>query len=60
MFDVHEAWDPKTDGWETLDPPVTPRHGTGAVAIGDVLYLPGGADEQMFGAVDANEGYRRP
>ena len=55
VFDVHEAYDPATDSWETLPPPNVPRHGTGAVSVDGKLYLPGGADKQALGPVDANE-----
>jgi hypothetical protein len=34
---------------------VTPRHGMGAAAIGNSLYVPGGATVQAFGAVDTFE-----
>lgn len=57
VFDVHEAYDPATDSWETLPPPSVPRHGTGAAAIDGVLYLPGGADKQALGPIDANEAW---
>ena len=33
-------------------------YGTGAAVLNDVLYLPGGATRQGFGAVDTNEAYR--
>ncbi len=43
---VHpEVWryDPKTDAWDAAAPMPTPRHGLGAVVIGDAGYLIGGA-----------------
>jgi N-acetylneuraminic acid mutarotase len=43
---VHaEVWryDPKTDSWTAAAPMPTPRHGLGAVAIGDAIWLVGGA-----------------
>jgi hypothetical protein len=43
---VHpEVWryDPKSDAWEAAAPMPTPRHGLGAVVIGDAGYLVGGA-----------------
>ena len=33
----------------------TPRHGTGAAVVGGVLWVPGGADVQAFGATDVVE-----
>jgi N-acetylneuraminic acid mutarotase len=43
---VHpEVWgyDPKTDAWTSAAPMPTPRHGLGAVTIGDAIWLVGGA-----------------
>jgi N-acetylneuraminic acid mutarotase len=43
---VHpEVWryDPKTDAWTAAAPMPTPRHGLGAVVIGDAIWLVGGA-----------------
>jgi hypothetical protein len=36
---------------------ITPRHGTGAAGVGGVLYVPGGATQQAFGAVATHESY---
>jgi N-acetylneuraminic acid mutarotase len=58
VFPDNEAYDLLKDSWERLDPMLTPRHGTGAAVLNDVLYLPGGATRQGFGAVDTNEAYR--
>lgn len=55
VFASAEAYDPATDTWEVLPPMRTPRHGTGAAAVRDAIYVPGGATTQAFGAVDANE-----
>ena len=51
VFSQVEAFDPATNRWSILTPLPVGRHGTGAAAVGDVLYLPGGADHQAFGAV---------
>lgn len=43
---VHpEVWryDPKADAWTAATPMPTPRHGLGAVVIGDAVWLVGGA-----------------
>ena len=50
-----EAYDPTTDSWQVLAPMPTPRHGTGAAAVGKIIYVPGGATLAGFGAVDTNE-----
>jgi hypothetical protein len=42
VFGTHEAYDPALDGWESYAPMRTPRHGTGAVAIGDFIHVAGG------------------
>jgi N-acetylneuraminic acid mutarotase len=57
VFSEVEAYDPLTDSWSTHPPMKTPRHGTGAAAIDGVIYVPGGADQQAFGAVDTHEAY---
>jgi N-acetylneuraminic acid mutarotase len=57
VFDDVEAYDPATDAWDVLEPMLTPRHGTGAAELNGKLYVPGGATQQAFGAVDTNEVY---
>jgi N-acetylneuraminic acid mutarotase len=37
-----ESYDPATDSWQHHAPMPTPRHGMGAVAIGDWIYVAGG------------------
>ena len=34
--------DPKADRWQSYAPMTTPRHGLGAVAIGDFIHVAGG------------------
>jgi hypothetical protein len=36
----------------------TPRHGTGAVHVEGVVFVPGGADRQAFAATDIVEALR--
>jgi N-acetylneuraminic acid mutarotase len=57
IFDHHQAYDPAQDAWSTLEPMRTPRHGTGAASVDGVLYVPGGATVQGFGAVATHEAY---
>jgi hypothetical protein len=47
-----EAYDPSTDQWEPYAPMPTPRHGLGAVAIGDFIYVAGGGP-MMGGGVQS-------
>ncbi|MCB9733968.1 MAG: kelch repeat-containing protein [Deltaproteobacteria bacterium] len=55
VFADVEVYDPATDTWSRLAPMPTPRHGTGAAALGGVVYVPGGADHESFGWVDTFE-----
>ncbi len=57
VFPETEAYDPANDTWETLQPMLTPRHGTGGAAVKDVFYVPGGATQQGYGAVATNESF---
>jgi N-acetylneuraminic acid mutarotase len=50
VFADVEAYDPVADKWITLPSMRTPRHGTGAATVDDVVYVPGGGDVQAFGA----------
>ena len=42
VFAQVEAYDPVTNKWESLTLMPTPRHGMGAVVIGDTIYIAGG------------------
>jgi N-acetylneuraminic acid mutarotase len=42
-YDTAEAYDPETNTWATLTPMPMSVHGIGAVAIGETIYIPGGA-----------------
>ncbi|AUX40634.1 galactose oxidase [Sorangium cellulosum] len=57
VFDDNEAYDTAADTWEVLAPMRTPRHGTGAVAVGATIYVPGGGTQQSFGATDVSEAF---
>jgi hypothetical protein len=37
-----------------------PRHGMGAAVIGGALYVPGGADQDSFGAVATHDVFTPP
>lgn len=49
MFRETEAYDPVADAWFSLPPMRTPRHGTGAATVNDVVIVPGGGIKQAFG-----------
>lgn len=55
VFAEVEAYDPAADAWAALAPMVTPRHGMGAAAWAGKLHVPGGADNDGFGAVAVHE-----
>jgi hypothetical protein len=42
VFGQNEAYDIARDAWEQYAPMPTPRHGLGAAAIGDTVYVAGG------------------
>jgi N-acetylneuraminic acid mutarotase len=58
VFDVLEAYDPLADIWFSLPPMPVPRHGTGGAVLDGVFFVPGGADVEGGGAVDAHEAWR--
>jgi len=60
VFPQNEAYNPKTNTWESLAPMPTPRHGIGAAAIGEKIYIPGGADVQGFGVIAVHEVFTVP
>ena len=57
IFSEVEAYEPATDSWTRLPPMQTGRHGIYAAVIGNVIYLPGGATQQGFGATAVHDAY---
>lgn len=55
VFPEVEIYDPKTNTWSALTAMKTPRHGMGAAAIGNTIYVPGGGSRQAFAATDVVE-----
>lgn len=57
----HEAYDPKTNTWERLDPMPTPRHGVAVGEVGGKLYAVSGSNVAGGGGphegVNVNEVY---
>ncbi len=58
VFPQTEVYDPALDVWSPLSDMPAPRHGMGAAGIGNVLYVPGGATKQGFGATATSERYQ--
>lgn len=58
VFADVEVFDTVKNSWEKHAPMPNPRHGFGAVAIGDTIYLPGGGAKQGGGIpMSVNEAY---
>jgi len=57
VFADVSSYDPVSDRWTALQPMPSPRHGTGAAAIDGIIYVPGGATTQAFGAVADHAAY---
>jgi len=60
VFSQAESYDPGSNAWTTLAPMPSPRHGVGAAAVGNRIYLPGGGSVQGFGAVNTNDEFVVP
>ncbi len=58
MFDEVERYDPASDAWTALPRLPSPRHGTGAATVGDVVVVPGGGDRQGLAPVAAVDALR--
>ncbi|RMF85364.1 MAG: hypothetical protein D6736_17420, partial [Nitrospinota bacterium] len=58
VFAQSEVYNPQTDTWQGLPPMPTPRHGIGAAAIADRIYIPGGAEVQGFGVSAVHEAFQ--
>ena len=57
VFPQNEVYDPRRDRWQKVAPMPIPRHGTGAVAIGNTIYIPGGGDAIAGSPVAVNDAY---
>jgi N-acetylneuraminic acid mutarotase len=60
MFDEVERYVVAAGQWEALEPMPLPRHGMGAVPVGDRLLVPAGATVAGFGAVAAADAFAPP
>lgn len=57
VFAEVSRYDPGPGAWTSLPAMPVPRHGTGAASLNGIIYVPGGATTQAFGAVDVHEAY---
>ena len=48
IFNETQVYDTRSDKWQTLAPMEVPRHGTGAVAVGDQIFISGGGVTTAF------------
>lgn len=60
VFDEVEQYDPVSDGWASMRPMATPRHGIGAAAIEGKIYIPGGGPVQGFGVTKHHDAFYPP
>jgi N-acetylneuraminic acid mutarotase len=58
VFSDVEVFDTVQNSWEKRAPMPNPRHGFGAVAVGNIIYLPGGGAKQGGGIpMSVNDAY---
>lgn len=56
-FDEAERYNVEEDRWEELEPMPTPRHGLGAAAVADAIYVVSGGPQAGYSFGTANERY---
>ena len=57
IFQQTEAYHPGENRWEPRLDMAHPRHGIGAAAVADRIYIPGGSDVQGFGTVNVHDAF---
>jgi len=57
IFPHVEAYDPARDRWERREDMATPRHGIGAAAIEDRIFIPGGSPIQGFAVTNVLDAF---
>jgi N-acetylneuraminic acid mutarotase len=60
IFPQVERYDPSTNEWTAITPMKNPRHGIGAVAIGNRIHVPAGGPVEGFGVTDLNDALEAP
>jgi len=54
VFPQNEVYDPRSNTWEALAPMPTPRHGIGAVVVGDRIFISGSTALNAQGVVEGH------
>jgi len=54
VFEETEEYNPTTNTWRTLQPMPVPRHGMGAVAVGDSIFIIGGGPDAGYSVSNVN------
>jgi N-acetylneuraminic acid mutarotase len=57
VFPQTEAYDPAANRWESRLDMANPRHGIGAAAVGDRIYIPGGSGVEGFGVTAVHDAF---
>jgi len=57
VYAENESYSIRGGVWRTETPMPTPRHGIGAAAIGDSIYIPAGATVQGFGTSNIHDAF---
>lgn len=60
VYAMNAAYEPETDQWDNLAPMPLPRHGIGAVAVADTIYIIGGGPRAGYATTDVNAGFLPP
>ena len=55
VFSEVEAYNADLEDWTSLEPMVVPRHGIGIGAIGNAMFIPGGAVFEGYGATGQSD-----
>jgi N-acetylneuraminic acid mutarotase len=58
VFPHTEEYDPAQRTWRRVADMPTPRHGMGAVTVGDAIHVIGGGTRAGFGAATTHEMFR--
>jgi len=60
VYDLSVEYNPETNTWRNLAPMPLPRHGIGAVAVADTIFIIGGGPIAGFATTGVNSGFIPP